>query len=440
MLELLNHLNDSVENCFKYNITWEMMMRTYWFMLFVEFPRYYLLDLIVVAIAKFQYWGKRRNKNIARFALYADQPLVSIIVPGKNEGAHIYKLVRSLAQQTYKNFELIVVDDGSNDMTPIICRNLEQRGLIDRFFRMEVRGGKASAANYAAYHSKGKYIVHLDADSSLDRDALENILIPFYYDPDIKGVGGCVKVRNGNDSLCAAMQQFEYLKTIQIGRMVTSELGIYHIISGAFGAFERETLQKLGYWDIGPGLDGDITQKIRKSGKKVYFAEEAICLTNVPTKWKVLFKQRMRWSKSLIRFRMRKHSDILRPDANFSLSNFLSNMDNIMFDCVFNYLWFFYIITLIWENHDNLFDVMLVGWLLRFVFATVSFGVIMLVSERSREEAKLILLLPFQTFYTGYFLRLTRLIAHTMEFFLFSSYADAWNPRKTSVYAQMEGM
>ncbi len=54
--------------------------------------------------------------------------------------------------------------------------------------------------------AKGKYIVCLDADSSLDRDALEKILLPFYIDGMVKGVGGCVKVRNrqGDHLLFAA--------------------------------------------------------------------------------------------------------------------------------------------------------------------------------------------------------------------------------------------
>lgn len=99
----------------------------------------------------------------------------------------------------------------------------------------------------------------------------------------VKGVGGCVKVRNYKETICSSLQAFEYLKRIQVGRIVTSELGIYHIISGAFGAFERKTLKEVGYWDIGPGLDGDLTQKIRKAGYKVKFAEDAICMTNVPT-------------------------------------------------------------------------------------------------------------------------------------------------------------
>ena len=166
--------------------------------------------------------------------------------------------------------------------------------------------------------AKGKYIVCLDADSSLDRDALEKILLPFYIDGMVKGVGGCVKVRNYKETICSSLQAFEYLKRIQVGRIVTSELGIYHIISGAFGAFERKTLKEVGYWDIGPGLDGDLTQKIRKAGYKVKFAEDAICMTNVPTKWYKLYHQRIRWSRSFVRFRLRKHADILLPTKNLT--------------------------------------------------------------------------------------------------------------------------
>jgi cellulose synthase/poly-beta-1,6-N-acetylglucosamine synthase-like glycosyltransferase len=388
----------------------------------------------------FTYKERLKNRSFARMQLHVERPLVTVLVPGKNEGKHIYKLVTSLREQTYQNFEIIIVDDGSDDATPMICRDLEKNGFIDRYLRLESRGGKAAAANYGMYYAKGKYIVHLDADSSLDRDAIENILIPFYYDSNIKGVGGCVKVRNGDDNLCTSMQELEYLKTIQVGRLVTSTLGLYHIISGAFGAFETKTIRDIGCWDIGPGLDGDITQKLRKSGHRVYFAEDAICLTNVPTSWKRLWKQRLRWSKSLIRFRVRKHFDIICANKNFSFLNFLSNMDNIVFDCIFNYVWLIYILQLVFIYTDNLLEVMIIGWMIRLVFGVVSLIVVLMVSERAKEEKRLFYLLPIQTFYTGYFLRLARLCGHTMEIFFFSSYRDSWNPGKTSKAALLEGL
>lgn len=431
---------DDVVEGFIRNFTWQVAFSTYWFLFFVEFPRYYILDMLVVGHRKLFYRRYRKKENVARMKLFIENPFVSIIVPGKNEGANVFKLVTSLREQTYSNFEIIIVDDGSDDNTPMICRDLEKNGLIDRYIRMETRGGKASAANAGLNSSKGKYIVHLDADTSLDRDALEKILAPFYYDSQIKAVGGTVKVRNVNDSICASMQALEYLKTIQVGRMVTNTLGLLHIISGAFGAFERKTLEKVGGWDIGPGLDGDVTQKIRKAGYRIYFAEHAVAMTDVPVSWIYLFNQRLRWSKSLVRFRIRKHRNIFFPDKNFSFSNFFSNLDGILYDFVANFVWFFYVIVLIMEHPDRIVEIFAIGYIIRIIFNFLAFGIMVSVSERPAHDFRLIRFVPLSTFYSGYFLRVARLTAYIKEVSFFSSYNDDWNPRKTSDVARAEGM
>lgn len=433
-------LLDNVIDFFTFNFSWSKILHTYWFLFFLEFPRYYLLEIIMVINCKLRYRIRKKAKDKARLRLYGENPLVSILIPGKNEGQHVFALLQSLKEQTYTHFEVIVVDDGSDDNTKLICRNLQKNAYIDRFLSLNERGGKASAANYGAFYAKGKYIIHLDADSSLDRDAVEKILIPFYYDNRIKAVGGCIKVRNVKDNICTSIQALEYLKTIQVGRMVTGSLGICHIISGAFGAFEKQAIEQVGYWDVGPGLDGDITEKLRKAGHKIYFAEDAICLTNVPQKWYKLYRQRIRWSRSLVRFRLRRHRDILEPTRNFSFSNFFSNLDNIFFDGICSYLWLGYIISLLFTHTERLLEVFFTGWMIRFFFSIISFMVILFVSERSSEECSLIKNLPFQTFYTGYFLRATRLIAYTSEIFFHSSYKDTWNPKKTSVTARIEDM
>lgn len=440
MLNYVFDIIDGIVACFSSNFAWSGLVATFWFLLFVEFPRYYLLD-VIVAIHYGATFRSRHNRNMqARYRLYLEKPLVTILAPGKNEGEHIYKLVSTLREQTYDNYEIIIIDDGSDDTTPQIGQDLQRSGHIDKFFRMTERGGKASAANYGVAHAKGKYIIHLDADSSLDRDAIEKILLPFYYDRKIKAVGGCVKVRNADASLCASMQALEYLRSIQVGRMVTNKLGLYHIISGAFGAFDTEILREVGGWDIGPGLDGDITQKFRKAGYKVHFAEDAICMTNVPEKWYALFRQRKRWSKSLVRFRIRKHKDILWSNRNFSFLNMLSNAENILYDCIFNYVWLFYMITLVFANTDRLMEILVVGWIIRFSFSVVAFIVMQCISERAAEERKLGSFLMFHTFYMGYFMRLVRLIGHTEELFFYTSYRDNWNPRKTSEIARIEGL
>lgn len=134
-------------------------------------------------------------------------------------------------------------------------------------------------------------------------------------------------------------------------------------------------------------------------------------------KWSALFKQRKRWSKSLIRFRVRKHRDILWSNRNFSFSNMISNLDNILFDCVFNYVWLFYMWQLIFANTDRLVEIIIVGFILRSSFSICAFLVMQCVSERRREERHLVAFLLLYTFYMGYFMRFVRLIGHTEELF-----------------------
>ncbi len=438
LLELIEPINEFAD--WLGTLSLGSIVNTYWFLFFIEMPRYYILEYLVIGMRVFRHKAVRREKELARFYLLRENPLVSILVPGKNEGRHIYKLVKTLKEQTYRNYELIVVDDGSDDTTQLICNDLVKAGILQHYLRLETRGGKAAASNYGANMARGKYIICLDADSSLDRDAIEKILVPFYMDSQVKAVGGCVKVRNSDETLCTSLQAVEYLKRIQVGRIVTSELGIYHIISGAFGAFDREVMKEVGYWDIGPGLDGDLTQKIRKAGYKVKFADDAICMTNVPTQWFKLYRQRIRWSRSLVRFRIRKHSDILLPNRNWNVLNWISNLESLLYDCVLNFLWVFYIIQLMITFNAHIIEVLVLGYFIRLCFSQFAFLLIMLVSERRKEEAHLYRFMPLMSPYTGYFLRIARTTAHIQELFFMRSYKDAWNPKKISRYAQLEKM
>lgn len=412
-------------------------VRIFWFFVFFEGLRFIVIELITLLHWKYRKKQKKTERAKARGQLFAESPLVSVIVPGKNEGKHIYPLARSLKEQTYTNIEVIVVDDGSDDHTPDICRSLKKNGLIDLFIRNEVRGGKASAANTALRFAKGKYVVHLDADSSYNRDALENILIPFYLDPEIGGVGGNVMVRNYKDSLATTLQAIEYFDTISVGRIVTSHLGIYRIISGAFGAFRMDILHRLRGWDIGPGLDGDITVKIRKLGYKIAFAEDATCFTNAPDNFKRLTKQRLRWDKSIIRFRVRKHKDVFLPNRRFNLPNFISFTENITYSILLNVKWYFYLIDMVINYPSVLPFIIVMNFCLYTSTNFFKFIVFSLFRERRNSELAYFLpYIPLMVIYMGYYMRIVRTIAHFQEIFLRKSYDDPWNPPKTSRHAK----
>ena len=416
-------------------------IRLFWFYIFFEFVRYFVLEFIILNLAKLSKHLKKDQWQKAKEEFLFENPLVSILVPGKNEGKHIHKLVNSLKEQTYKNIEIIVVDDGSDDDTPIIGKSLEKAGKIDLFLRNEVRGGKASAANLAYRFAKGKYIVHLDADCSYDRDAIEQIIIPFYFNKNIGGVGGNVMVRNYKESLATTLQAIEYFDTISIGRRVTSHVGWYRIISGAFGAFRKDILDNIKGWDIGPGLDGDITVKIRKLGYDIYFADQAVCLTNAPGNFKKLAKQRLRWDKSIIRFRIRKHKDVLYPNQHFRFSSFFSFVENITFSVILNIKWFVYAGDMLINYPSVIVNIFITNILLYTFTNYVKFILYSLYRNRSHAPMyEFLIYIPCMVFYFGFYLRFVRTIAHFQEVVLKKSYEDPWNPVKTSRYAKELGL
>ncbi|AEP28900.1 glycosyltransferase family 2 protein [Brumicola nitratireducens] len=427
---------------FALGLTGTQLIAYFWPFFILDMLRYVVLESILIFAFLFRKRRDKPKRRLARHQLFFEKPLVSILVPGKNEGKHLLKLVQSLAQQTYKNIELIVVDDGSDDETPIICRRLQREGKIDVFIRNEVRGGKASAANTAFQHSKGRYIVHIDADSHLESDAIEKILLPFYLNENVGAVGGDVRVANSDDSFASRLQTIEYYKTISAGRTASSELNILRIISGAHGVFRRDVLERIEGWDVGPGLDGDLTLKVRKLGYDVVHQVDAVCYTNVPTTFRKLSKQRYRWDKSLIRFRLRKHLDVLKPDANFRGSNFFSVLENIIFNVFFDFKWFVYFIIMLITQPENLGYIFIINYCLYFLANCFQFVIVrMLVNDTFKQPDKFLpLFLPLMPFYTGVYLRIVRTYSYIMEFFHKTSYDDSWNPWKVSRIAKKDDL
>lgn len=411
-------------------------IRIFWFYFLFEFPRYILMDYVFLLIFKLNNYFNKESYETARHNLWEDHPLITIIIPGKDEGANYYRLVQSLSEQTYQNFQLIIVDDGSEDESDVIGRQMQKDGMIDLFLRNDERGGKASAANLGLRYAKGKFVVHLDADSSFYRNAMEEVLIPFYQEENVGAVGGTLEVRNSDESLATRFQSIEYLLNFTVGRMVASSLRILRVISGAFGVFRTDVLKEIGGWDVGPGMDGDITLKIRKIGYKVEYTPAAVCLTNVPATFTKLSNQRIRWSRSLVRFRFRKHRDFLFPSSQFRLVDFWAVMDNVFFNFILNFLWWIYIFEIIINFTPQLFYIFVAGSILYTISKFVEFGVVPILSSNKTDKIKLLPYIPGMTFYTGFYIRFIRTYAYIKEFFFFDSYKDQWNPDKTSKAAR----
>lgn len=98
--------------------------------------------------------------------------LVSIIVPVYNTEEYIRQCLDSILNQTYQNFECLLINDGSSDNSADICREFVAKDTRFRYFEKE-NGGVSSARNLGIERSEGAYITFVDSDDWVDSDYLE---------------------------------------------------------------------------------------------------------------------------------------------------------------------------------------------------------------------------------------------------------------------------
>lgn len=103
-----------------------------------------------------------------------EKPVFSIIIPVYKTETYLEKCVSSILQQSYENFEVILVDDGSPDRCPEICDYYRQKDSRVRVFHKQ-NGGVSSARNVGIAMAKGEYIWFVDSDDYIGENSLQQI-------------------------------------------------------------------------------------------------------------------------------------------------------------------------------------------------------------------------------------------------------------------------
>lgn len=120
------------------------------------------------------------------------EKLISVIVPVYNTGKYLTRCVESILSQDYRNIEVIIVDDGSNDnYTPSVCDELSLTSERVSVIHKE-NGGAASARNTGIDHSSGAYVGFVDSDDYVERNMYSSLLNQIVDDGSSLALGGMV--------------------------------------------------------------------------------------------------------------------------------------------------------------------------------------------------------------------------------------------------------
>jgi len=102
--------------------------------------------------------------------------LVSVIIPAYNVASYITETIQTVQNQTYQNFEILIIDDCSKDDTGVVVQALSQEDARIKYICQPTNMGAAEARNRGLKEAKGRYIAFLDSDDLWDRQKLEKQL------------------------------------------------------------------------------------------------------------------------------------------------------------------------------------------------------------------------------------------------------------------------
>ena len=258
-------------------------------------------------------------------------PSVAVLIAGRNPGRNIERTIRSVLDCGYPNIEVIYADDRSTDDSVMWARTLERTARV-RVFSSSEHSGKASNLNIALHMARSDLALVLDADAELAYGAIA-AMVTYFQDPTVGAVTADIRLRNGYESLLTRIQQIEYALNGSIARLWRAQIGLLPILPGAASMFRIRALRSLSGYDTGLGDDTDMTVRMRKARWRLRYALDAHMFTDEPVTLAALLRQRIRWTRNMVKVRLRKHADLIHP--RYGWDNTIVFLDNMLFRVIF---------------------------------------------------------------------------------------------------------
>ncbi|MGL5058218.1 MAG: glycosyltransferase family 2 protein [Fusobacteriaceae bacterium] len=189
---------------------------------------------------------------------------ISVIMATYNRSKTIQKAIDSVLSQTFKNFELIIIDDGSTDNTMEVIQNISDSRIV---YYSKENGGQSSARNYGIKRAKGKYIMFLDDDDEFINTALEKS----FQKIEETGLSWIY---------CTQYLSIREKEEVLVNRGSGIKGDVYkYLLGGNFlgtgEIFGKDVFEKIGYFDEKLRIyeDKEVRIRIAKEGYKIDYIE-----------------------------------------------------------------------------------------------------------------------------------------------------------------------
>lgn len=301
-------------------------MYTVFAVLLLIFNVWSLYNIPVIVVGVKHLLRSRKKKSEISSALDENMPMVSIVVPVKNEEKVIGRLLKALLNLKYpaSEMEIVVVNDESSDRTGEICSDYAHRYSQVKVFNRPRSSTKAAALNYGVQHSRGEIIATFDADSVPESDALLNA-VKYFEDPVVAAVQGRICSINANENMLTKFLFYEGAVQYEAFLRGKDKLNLFVGLAGTCQFIRRSVLEEVRGWNE-KNLSEDVELSLRLTEKDyvIKYASEVRTWEESPHDIRGLVRQRARWYRGNITMglkfgRLLKKLTKRRLDAEMSL-------------------------------------------------------------------------------------------------------------------------
>ena len=180
------------------------------------------------------------------------QPLVSVCIPAYNNAGYIKDTIESILSQTYKNLELVVVDDNSSDNTWEVISSIPDGRL--KVFRNEENLGMAGNWNRCMSLTRGEFVKLICADDRIDRDAIEREALAMIKNPSVVLVESDTRLMNTQGKVNGTFRRYPKSGLVDGKKLAKASL----MIKDFYGAPVNNLMRRSAFEAAG-GFDGSFT-------------------------------------------------------------------------------------------------------------------------------------------------------------------------------------